>query len=671
MNKPINRTTTQIADNKYKLYDKSAPINYKKPDGTFAEIDFTFNDTTSTIGDISLMNKGVLSVGKRKGDNPHKAVGIRPDNNQHLGTQQLEFSLINVEIDGESQDFNVETDLEIKLNIANVMQLVKIKKDFNDCKIEFDIHSKNLELINKKYTENTILRDYTFNLIKLGKDTGINIIKNHTDYILKEKDYPHIDCLIAQITDDYIMTGEYSKEEEFGDSDLSSFTINEDFYPNGSSVYFKDCIMMYCKSYNIDNIENIFLSHLKNDFNFETIWEGGKNGMYLTKDGKKVAGYESWGEQFFIFINTKELPSNIKSMFKRKTFNDTSYWDITLEYFESYIENIISKELKVELDNTYYEPIDNKFLFKINNENIFIREPIAFDEQYNNLNYYTTHSLKENEDGSYRYTKLLKIESALSYNTAKYIDVNLTASNSSTDLRTQYPGSSSSSASDKFNETWWNTARNAYGTSSTNTGNRITGANDGTSCFNGNCTYSWRVYQVHYNYDTSGVTDSVTTAKHIGQMQYVDSYFDLLNTASTTNLRTLKSFNPWTSGAVTPTWNRFTSSTIPTNWTSSDVTTYDDANTTLTQGANSTVSSIEVNLNSTAKTDIQNDSTFKYAFIDANWLSNTRATNISQRNGISELQLDDSTISNRPYLEVTTGTVSTPTENATFFGANF
>ena len=139
MNKPINRTTTQIADNKYKLYDKSAPINYKKPDGTFAEIDLAFNDSVSNIGDISLMDKGVLSVGKRKGNNPHKIVGIRPDNNQHLGTQQLEFSLINVELDGDSQDFNVEADLEIKLNAASVMQLVKLEKDFNDCKIEFDI----------------------------------------------------------------------------------------------------------------------------------------------------------------------------------------------------------------------------------------------------------------------------------------------------------------------------------------------------------------------------------------------------------------------------------------------------------------------------------------------------------------------------------------------------
>ena len=111
----INRTTIQVEETKYQVYPKDGPLNYKKPDGTFGEIDHTFNDTTSSIGDISLMDKGIVSVGKRKGNNPHKVVGIRPDNNQHLGTQQLEFSLVDVELDGVSQSFNVETDLEIQL----------------------------------------------------------------------------------------------------------------------------------------------------------------------------------------------------------------------------------------------------------------------------------------------------------------------------------------------------------------------------------------------------------------------------------------------------------------------------------------------------------------------------------------------------------------------------
>ena len=103
MNNPINRTTIQTASNKYKLYTKNAPCCYKKADGTYDHIDLTFNDATSTIGNISLLEKNIVSVGIRKDNNPHKYVGIRPDNNQANGTQQLEFTLINVELDGESQ----------------------------------------------------------------------------------------------------------------------------------------------------------------------------------------------------------------------------------------------------------------------------------------------------------------------------------------------------------------------------------------------------------------------------------------------------------------------------------------------------------------------------------------------------------------------------------------
>ena len=70
MNNPINRTTVQVEENKYRIYPKGAPLFYKKSDGTYGDIDHTFNDTTSSIGDISLMDKGVVSVGKRKGNNP-------------------------------------------------------------------------------------------------------------------------------------------------------------------------------------------------------------------------------------------------------------------------------------------------------------------------------------------------------------------------------------------------------------------------------------------------------------------------------------------------------------------------------------------------------------------------------------------------------------------------
>ena len=217
MSKPINRTCVKV-DNKYRLYHVDGPINYKKSDGTFEEIDHTFNDTTSSIGDISLMNKGVVSVGKRKGNNPTKVVGIRPDINQHLGTQQLEFSLIGVEVDGVSKSFNVETDLEIKLTAGDVQQLVQINPSssiFNNCKVEFDIHSTGLELLNQKYSSTTTVRDYGFNITNEGQYSGSNISNfAYANNGNLEKTIPYIDCYVGQIVDDYIVKGDKTDEEE-------------------------------------------------------------------------------------------------------------------------------------------------------------------------------------------------------------------------------------------------------------------------------------------------------------------------------------------------------------------------------------------------------------------------------------------------------------------------
>ena len=62
----INRTTYQEGY-EYRVYPKIAPMFYKTPDGTYEDIDHTFNETTSSIVDIYLMDKGVVIVGRRKG----------------------------------------------------------------------------------------------------------------------------------------------------------------------------------------------------------------------------------------------------------------------------------------------------------------------------------------------------------------------------------------------------------------------------------------------------------------------------------------------------------------------------------------------------------------------------------------------------------------------------
>ena len=616
----INRTTYQEGY-EYRVYPKIAPMFYKTPDGTYEDIDHTFNETTSSIGDIYLMDKGVVSVGRRKGNNPHKVVGIRPDSNQHLGTQQLEFSLVDVELDGVSQSFNVETDLKVMLKRSRVFQLVKLNapsSSFSDCKIEFDIHNTGLELQNEKYSETTTIRDYGFNLTNIGENNGNTTLALHNNYSRLNKDIPYFDFYVGKITDEYITTGEYTNEEEFGDSDLSDYVINNDMYPNGSAVYYKDSIVFTIQSYNIDNYSDIIINNLCDMYGLENFDDGG-SGKYLTKDGKKVIGYIVYNNVFFGFINTVDIPDKIKTLFKRKSFEDTSFLNLELSDFCTDISNKFNKDLKIEVDNTYFKPINDNFYFKVSNESFTIKEPLAFDDSSILPDYQTTHTLKDNGDGSYRYTKLLKIESALNINNAKYLDVNLYSSDTedggyykaeslqrSSARLTAHRNLVSGSRTIQTNVNYGIRTCGQYGTR-TSTGGQ----------FGSTFSYTNGHYQMLYQFDTSGVVGTVTNAnfriraayKTVGYSASNDISIILLKSAANiTNLASLGNINKYlghTSG-----------------WSASDVTEYSAEYVVDGFEENYTGTSINsyatelVPLNATALTDMKNNDTFQFYLVE-------------------------------------------------------
>jgi hypothetical protein len=678
MNKAINRTTVQVANNKYKVYPKAAPLFYKKSDGSYGNIDHTFNDTTSAIGDISLMDKGVVSVGKRKGNNPHKVVGIRPDNNQHLGTQQLEFSLVNVELDGESQDFNVEDDLEIKLLPSDVMQLVKINKNFKNFKIEFDIYAKGLELKNTKYTEPTTIRDYGFNLNNLGEiEAGNNVSLN--SLFIEDKSIPYIDAHIFKITNDYITTGEYSIEEEFEDSDLSSYTLDNSVYPNGSSIYYKDCIVLIAKAYNTEDVETIFTSKLCNEYGLETIFEDNKNGQYFTKNGKKVAGYFAHEQIFFMFINTKEIEDNVKDLFKRKTFDDTSYLDITLSDFKTTLNKLFDVNLKLDLDTSYYKPIGDNFEFKVSDNSFYIQKPIIFDKDYNYLNLDTTHSLKDNDDGSYRYTKYFSTNGFLCnpYN-IKYIDATLACATTYSHLMyKQKPDLGNSSLQIKTSTSLSAIRNTSSGTNAVAYASGIDGitprvGDTGVKNTGQTTTYRFTVYQDYIIFDSSGISDTISdlTLKIKGGWKGVSA-----GSHSDISIIILKS-NMDTSTISAADWNSFTGHT--SGWDDSDVTEYSAEKVVSNAYASaSDLVVLEIDLNSDAKTDLKNLDTYKVGIIDydqyyLNSLDSSYGVSSTGSRYFYSYLNNASTVSNRPFLEYTTGEAEeSVVYNANFFGANF
>ena len=299
----INRTTNKTNSDTFKVYPKACAINYKKDDGGYEPIDFTFEDTTSKIGNISLNRKNVFSTGIRKDKNPNKFTGIRPDNCQD-GSKQIEFSINKVKINGNS-NYDIDN-FSVQVDSLSFFQLYK-NNGFKDFEIEFKLNLKGVSIENDKYTETTKIRNsLKTEFIDLGQDTGANILNRYvSDSDITESD-SYLRFYYGQITDEFIARFGYTNKEEFGDADVSSYSFY-DMGMSGSSTYLKDAIVFYIHSKDIDDIENSILINLCNKYGLTLEGNEEDTGRYFFKDGKKVGGYFNEGNKFLGYFNTKAI----------------------------------------------------------------------------------------------------------------------------------------------------------------------------------------------------------------------------------------------------------------------------------------------------------------------------------------------------------------------------
>ena len=370
-----------------------------------------------------------------------------------------------------------------------------------------------------------------------------------------------------------------------------------------------------------------------------------------------------------------------------------------IDDFYEKINNKLNKNLDILVDTNYYEPINDSFKFKVNNNYFCIHKPLAFDEEYNILDYKTTHTLTNNEDGTYRYTKYLLAESALNVNNAKYFDATIsTSEDGSTDQIWSRSHSSSSTVVDT--ETNFDTARNLSYNGSVTQGvaafplgstqvkygagersyTQFTPAGKDTPA---STTFHYQFFQDHMHFDTSGITDNVLTAtiNIFGYAPqgafdgiYLKSYYNGTPQSVTIGLLTYKYD-----------WNNFFSpggqTSTPSGWGASDVTTYTAETSFIVGVAASGGSGMNnqnaTSLNSTAKTDLQNNNDFALCLLEHDeYYSNnyTASAGIGNFNANHYAYHTPNSITTayRPYIEYTTGTAPpAATENSTFFGANF
>ena len=97
---PINRHTEYVVEDDgtkaYKVYNNASPHYYMDKTGSLNPIDITNLQTITkdSVGEIKLREKNIASVGLRTDGNKTKYLGIRPDETQEDGTEQLEWVIL-------------------------------------------------------------------------------------------------------------------------------------------------------------------------------------------------------------------------------------------------------------------------------------------------------------------------------------------------------------------------------------------------------------------------------------------------------------------------------------------------------------------------------------------------------------------------------------------------
>ena len=674
---PINRTTDKISDTEYRVFAKSNPHYYKTDQGTFEEIDLTFNDATSKIGDISLMRKNVFSVGIRKDKDPSKYIGIRPDNNQN-GDQQIELSVENVKIDGSSIDLDLD-DFDAHILRGRLFHYYK-SGIFKDIEIQYKIHLTGVEIANEKHKEETLIRkDLKTEFINLGQDTGSNILDRYASDSAINDESCYIRFYYGQITDDFITTGEYNQSTEFGSNNLSNYTLH-DLYKIGGSTYLKNSIVFYMSS-NIDEFDELGLINICNKYDLEI-----KDDKYFYKNNKKVGAYLMDQSKLLGYINTQAIPENVKTLFIRKTFDQTDFIDLTLDQFEVDLKNQFNYNLEsISVDHDYYKG-DNYYI-KISNNYYIIDTPLImdFDKQIISEGQDLFHSLKDLGDGSYLYTKFLTVKGALKNfgNTPRYVDVDIESTAS--DMRGYYKITGTTASPSLQTSANLTTMRNA--TSSNQFGSpgvtynwfarKLLTKNSGSG--GNNQTYSH--YQCHISFDVSAISNATAVSwKHHSYCENDtgvsgDTLGDL-DGISYVVAKSTKPTDTWTIANSKDSWNDWVGFT--SSWDlDSDLTAYTGRLTKTTPSGTvgtTTGAWTTDDLNSDALTDLNADSTLKMGLmeydayadgdIDSSWTCQGLGTG---RKAIAALYVNYAT----GYEHHLIVTAPAATDNSVFFGCNF
>ena len=146
-----------------RCYTNSCPHYFYDEKGSLIPIELSsVSDVKSRIGPSSIRNKNLVSVGWRRSNSRYKYMGFRPSRTQSLGTEQIEFSIVGANINGEDIPIHVGENEEIdpitrklgnvyiRSNRSVTQQILEVPKNIEveDFKVEYVMHLKGFRVAN-------------------------------------------------------------------------------------------------------------------------------------------------------------------------------------------------------------------------------------------------------------------------------------------------------------------------------------------------------------------------------------------------------------------------------------------------------------------------------------------------------------------------------------------
>lgn len=204
-----NRCQEQILFNdgstEIRCYAPHRPHWFKKPDGSLSPIhaERKRKKRLANGETIDLYAENVVTIGRKIGKDKNKYLGFRPDEVQD-GSEQLEFTLIDVEFDGIKQDLDTD-EIGMRSTRQRCRQLFPVTETLypeENFKVTFELHLTGLRIEYKKelnefwlYSEKT--GEFRFRIMKPAlvdwdKKLPLSNTSNFIDHSLEEKNGKYI-----------------------------------------------------------------------------------------------------------------------------------------------------------------------------------------------------------------------------------------------------------------------------------------------------------------------------------------------------------------------------------------------------------------------------------------------------------------------------------------------